>query len=219
MPTSNGIPHGGIEAQLLDLFLFLGSEWILYVLLFLSIISIGITFERIVHFYTRRVDLDGMRVALDKNLRNGEIDSACRLLKASESHVAVIVLAGLESLGRGAAAVEEIIAGVTQLERLKMERGLVFLGTLGANAPFIGLFGTVLGIVRSFRDLSTNTIEGTSAVMAGIAEALIATAVGLLVALPAVAVYNLFQRTVRKQLAASDAISRVLLAHAKDTGK
>ncbi|MEE8410330.1 MAG: MotA/TolQ/ExbB proton channel family protein [Myxococcota bacterium] len=216
MPTESAMPREGVEAQLLDLFLFLGSEWILYLLLILSIISIGITFERIVHFFKRRVDLDRMRVSLDKHLRAGEIESARTLLKASKSHVAVIVLAGLEALGRGAASMEEIVAGVTQLERLKMERGLAFLGTLGNNAPFIGLFGTVLGIVRSFRDLSTNTIEGTSAVMAGIAEALIATAVGLLVALPAVAVFNLFQRTVRKQVAASDAMARILLAHAKE---
>jgi len=107
------------------------------------------------------------------------------------------------------------MSGATQVERLKMERGLAFLGTLGNNAPFVGLFGTVLGIIRAFRDLATNTIEGSSAVMAGIAEALIATAVGLLVALPAVALFNYFQRLIRTQVVASEAMTRVVLAHAK----
>lgn len=121
----------------------------------------------------------------------------------------------MAALDRGPAALEEVIAGATQSERLKMERGLAYLGTLGNNAPFIGLFGTVLGIIRAFRDLSANTIEGSAAVMAGIAEALVATAVGLLVALPAVAIFNAFQRAIRAQVVASDVASRVLLAYAK----
>ena len=100
-----------------------------------------------------------------------------------------------------------------------MERGLAFLGTLGNNAPFLGLFGTVLGIIRAFRDLSENTLEGSAAVMAGIAEALVATAVGLLVALPAVAVFNLFQRNIKKQTIKSDAVGHVLLAYLKSTNR
>jgi biopolymer transport protein ExbB len=116
---------------------------------------------------------------------------------------------------RSKRSVEEIIAGATTIERIKMERGLAYLGTLGNNAPFIGLFGTVLGIIRAFRDLSSNTIEGSQAVMAGIAEALVATAVGLLVALPAVALFNAFQRYIKRKLAGADALARVLLAHAK----
>ena len=98
---------------------------------------------------------------------------------------------------------------------MKLERGLVFLGTLGNNAPFIGLFGTVLGIMRAFKDLAANTTEGSAAVMAGIAEALVATAVGLLVALPAVAIFNAFQRSIKRRLVLSDAVGHVVLSHAK----
>ena len=83
-------------------------------------------------------------------------------------------------------------AAIVEQERLRYERGLAFLGTLGNNAPFVGLFGTVLGIIRAFHDLAGNSLQGSQAVMAGIAEALVATAVGLLVALPAVATYNAF---------------------------
>ncbi len=204
-----------LESQLLDLFIFLGSEWILYVLLGLSVISLAITIERLLHFYQSRTDLEALSRELDHRLADGKVDEARSLLEGQRSHLARIALRGLDTLSRGAAAVEEVMAGATQIERLRMERGLAFLGTLGNNAPFIGLFGTVLGIIRAFRDLSTNTIEGSSAVMAGIAEALVATAVGLLVALPAVAIFNSFQRYIRSKLAASDAVTRVLLAHAK----
>lgn len=214
MPT-DAIPRQGLDSQFLDLFLFLGSEWILYVLMLLSVVSIGITLERVVHFFRTRVDLDTMQAGLDAKLSKNDVAGARAMVSASDSHVAAVVLRGLDALSRGASAVEEVMSGAATVERLKMERGLAFLGTLGNNAPFIGLFGTVLGIIRSFRDLATNTIEGTSAVMAGIAEALVATAVGLLVALPAVALFNAFQRAVRKQMAASEAMTRVILAHVK----
>jgi biopolymer transport protein ExbB/TolQ len=89
------------------------------------------------------------------------------------------------------------------------------LGTLGNNAPFIGLFGTVLGIIRAFHDLAGNTVQGTQAVMSGIAEALVATGVGLLVALPAVATYNAFIRRVETTSAGSEALAHRILAHIK----
>ncbi len=204
-----------IEQTMLDLFLYLGSAWILYVLLFLSIISFALTIERIIHFVRYSDDLDELQQGLTERLASNDQAGAKAILAKNRSPAARISLLGLEALDRGAESVEEIVAGSTALERLRMERGLAFLGTLGTNAPFIGLFGTVLGIIRSFRDLSTNTLEGSEAVMAGIAEALVATAVGLLVALPAVAVFNTFQRVIKSRLAASNALSRILLAYAK----
>jgi biopolymer transport protein ExbB len=219
MPT-NALHQGSpIESKLLDLFLYMGSAWILYLLLVLSVISLAITIERLLHFYQNRFDLEALAQELDGRLSRGEMERARELLETSKSHSARIALRGFLGLTRGAAAVEEIIAGAAQIEKLRMERGLAYLGTLGNNAPFIGLFGTVLGIIRAFRDLAQNTIEGSSAVMAGIAEALVATAVGLLVALPAVAIFNAFQRHIKSKLAESDALTRVLLAHAKTEAK
>ena len=183
MPTHTPLTREGLEAQLLDVFLFIGSQWVLYVLVILSVVSVAITVERIFHFSRRSVHLEGLHATLSSGLAAGRIDEMRSTLEASLSHAAVVVLAGLKALDRGAAAAEEVMAATTQVERLKMERGLAFLGTLGNNAPFIGLFGTVLGIIRSFRDLSAQVTD-TSAVMAGIAEALVATAVGLVVALP-----------------------------------
>jgi len=215
MDQAAALAGEGLASRLLHVFLFLGSEWVLYLLLVLSVISLGIALERVLHFWRRREDLIGLRHALDAHLASNEVGEARARLSASPSHVAAVVLRGLDAMPRGAPAVEEIVASATQLERLQMERGLAFLGTLGNNAPFIGLFGTVLGIIRAFRDLSLNTSAGSAAVMAGIAEALIATAVGLLVALPAVAIFNSFQRTIRAQLAAADAMARLVLAYIK----
>ena len=106
-----------------------------------------------------------------------------------------------------------------ETDRVHYERGLAFLGTLGSNAPFVGLFGTVLGIVRAFHDLSTSAAMGSQAVMAGIAEALVATAVGLLVAIPAVVAYNVFKGMVKDAVTNTDGLTRVLMAELKSAGK
>jgi biopolymer transport protein ExbB len=119
------------------------------------------------------------------------------------------------------------MAGASALQRMKLERRLAFLGTLGNNAPFIGLLGTVIGIVGAFDELQTQQASlapagsgaqgmlAPAAVMGHLSEALVATAVGILVAIPAVAAYNAFQRFVKATLANTDALSHVLLAHLK----
>src|SRR5438552_2544088 len=105
----------GLEAQLLDLFLFVGSQWILYVLLVLSVISLAVTVERIVHFSRRRDDLEVMQRALSSRLAAGRVDEALSLAAAGRSPAAAIVHAGLEALDRGAGAAEEVMASATHL--------------------------------------------------------------------------------------------------------
>ena len=132
-----------------------------------------------------------------------------------------MVVAGLMEADRGAKAADEAMQGAMALQRMKLERRLAFLGTLGNNAPFIGLFGTVIGVVQAFEKLGsqTTTVATQSAVaapqevMAAIAEALVATAVGLLIAIPAVAMYNYYQRLSKSILANTDALSHVLLSY------
>ena len=106
----------------------------------------------------------------------------------------------------------EAMTGARTRERLHLERNLAILGTLGNNAPFIGLFGTVLGIIKAFADLSKNQAGGAAAVMSGISEALVATAVGLMVAIPAVIFFNFFQGKVRKAMARVDAMAHLVLS-------
>jgi biopolymer transport protein ExbB len=97
-----------------------------------------------------------------------------------------------------------------------MERGLTVLATLGSNAPFIGLFGTVLGIISAFAALGGTTQGGANSVMSGISEALVATAIGLLVAIPAVVAYNVFSRRIRVLLQECESLKDYYLSRRKD---
>src|SRR5262249_55140363 len=109
-------------------------------------------------------------------------------------------LLALEGERPSADAINAALAGAKSRERRRFERRLAYLGTLGSNAPFIGLFGTVLGIIKAFHDLAANQAGGVQGVMAGISEALASPAVGLLVAIPAVVAYNYFNRLVRAEM-------------------
>jgi biopolymer transport protein ExbB len=138
----------------------IGAEWVLYLLVLMSLVSVGLIIERL--GYYRRAFRD---------------TAALRALRAKEGE------AGL---------------------RVTLESNLTFLASVGSNAPFIGLFGTVLGIIRAFHDLVGNASGGADVVMAGISEALVATAVGIFVAIPALAAYNGFLRKVDQLVALAD---------------
>ena len=212
--AANVMETGSVESELLDLMLRAGSRWVLWLLIALSLLAIAVMLERIVFFLLEKPPTDAMKAALAK-MRSGDSKGAAGELEGKKSMQATVARACLGNADSGSASVEEHAASAVDSERLRYERGLAFLGTLGNNAPFIGLFGTVLGIIRAFHDLSLNTASGSSAVMAGIAEALVATGVGLLVALPAVAAYNGFARHVEYTMTASDSITHSILAHIK----
>jgi len=203
-----------------------GASWVMWLLLGLSIVSVAIMLERGWFFFSLRDDLAALARSLGDYLRRGEVAEAKRLLENSPSAEAAVVVAGLVEADRGPQAAEEAMAGAAALQRMKLEKRLVYLGTLGNNAPFVGLLGTVIGIVQAFDELGkaarTQAVQGASAatlapeaVMTSIAEALVATAIGLLVAIPAVAAYNTFQRLTRSTLANTEVLSRILLAHLK----
>ena len=203
-----------LDAQLLDIMLRAGSRWVLWLLLTLSLFAVAVMVERIWFFFQEKQSkktLDDAMAALPKS----GAAAALKILGEAKSMQAAVVRAGLATAQDGAASVEEHIAAVVESERLRYERGLAFLGTLGSNAPFVGLFGTVLGIIRAFHDLAANSAQGAQAVMAGIAEALVATAVGLLVAIPAVAAYNAFSRHVETAAAAAGGLGHAVLAYIK----
>jgi biopolymer transport protein ExbB/biopolymer transport protein TolQ len=153
--------------------------------------------ERWWYFRRRRDDLEKLSERLRAALSRGDLAAAKMTLASSRSVEAEIVGEALGWYGDGTDAVEQILVKAARVRRKNFEAGLLFLGTLGNNAPFIGLFGTVLGIVTAFRELGNSqgaATAGMGNVMGGIAEALLATAVGILVALPAVIFYNVFQK-------------------------
>lgn len=207
---------GGLINTLMRLPLF-EADWVVYLLLLLSVISVAIMVERFLFYRKHRVDSDAIRKTLDDHLRQGDYAAAAEYLSQYDSLETNVALFGLREYERGPDAVEDLLAGAQTRERLRYGRRLSFLATVGSNAPFIGLFGTVLGIIRAFADLSISMDNAGGSVMAGISEALIATAVGLLVAIPAVIAYNFFQGQVKSIAGNGELISRTLLSHLKAT--
>jgi biopolymer transport protein ExbB len=201
----------------------LTASWVMWLLLLLSAASIIVMAERWLFFFSIRTDVRALARELDELLRHGRYKEAVDRMSASKSAEAAIVLAGLMHADMGPASAEKAISGAIALQRKRLERGLAFLGTLGNNAPFVGLLGTVIGVIEAFEALgTTDTLQqvgkasasvAPQAIMSGIAEALVATAVGLFVAIPAVAAYNYFQRKIQSTLAESEALNDILLAH------
>ena len=203
-----------IDAQLLDLMLRAGSRWVLWLMLALSLAAVAVIIER-VWFFIQESPPKARLAAAMKTLREKGPEAARKLLDGAKSMEAAVARACLANAADGPASVEEHKAAALEEERLRYEKRIAFLGTLGNNAPFVGLFGTVLGIIRAFNDLAASNVQGTQAVMSGIAEALVATGVGLLVALPAVATYNAFIRRVETTVASSEATAHTILAYLK----
>jgi biopolymer transport protein ExbB/biopolymer transport protein TolQ len=197
----------------------IASQAVLYVLLGLSVLSIGVIIERWWYFRRRKDNLDTLSDRLKKAFGKGDVSAARKVLAGSRSVEAAIVSEALEWYDEGPEAVEQILAKATRLRRKSFEAGLLFLGTLGNNAPFIGLFGTVLGIVTAFRELGANSMGAMGNVMSGIAEALIATAVGILVALPAVIYYNVFQKKGSDVEEQAAALGNVVIATMRGHGR
>jgi biopolymer transport protein ExbB len=200
-------------------FTLLGAEWVLWLLIGLSVISLAIMIERGWFFATHRLDAVGLGEELRRLLGKGHLSDARALVKSSDTIEGNVVRAGLEEVERGPDAVGEAMVGRKAQERIRLERNLAFLGTLGNNAPFIGLFGTVLGIIKAFHDLAGNQAGGAAVVMSGISEALVATAVGLMVAIPAVVGFNFFNRRVRATVANVDSLAHVVLAQLRGGNK
>jgi biopolymer transport protein ExbB/TolQ len=197
-----------------------GAAWVMWLMIFLSVVSVAIMLERAWFYLSLRDDLAALAGRFRDALRKGDYEAAQKTLEASPSAEAAVVMAGLAEADRGAKAAEEAMEGAKALQKMRLERRLAFLGTLGNNAPFIGLFGTVIGVIQAFEGLATESTEAAQSataapqvVMAAIAEALVATAVGLAVAIPAVVMYNFYQRHARAILANTEALSRILMSY------
>jgi biopolymer transport protein ExbB len=195
-------------------FTLLGSEWVLWVLIVLSVVSIAIMIERAFYFATHRLEAGPLADELRRLIKKGDLDAARRRLAEGQTVEESVAAAGLAEFEHGADAAGEAMLAAKARERLKLERNLAVLGTLGNNTPFIGLFGTVLGIIKASHDLTSSQATGgaaANAVMAGVFEALVATAVGLLVAIPAVVAFNVFTRRVRASMSGVDALAHTIL--------
>ena len=191
---------------------------VLYILILLSVLSIAVVVDRFLWFRRRRIDAVGMGRKVVERLRANDRAGLITLMKSTPGVEAEVIGEALAWYEDGPEAVEKVLDTGFKERRKDCESYLNFLGTLGNNAPFIGLFGTVLGIVTAFRELANTTAgagNGMGNVMGGIAEALIATAIGILVAIPAVVAYNVFSKKVYQIEDNIGSIGGLILAHMK----
>lgn len=187
----------------------------MYLLLLLSVWSIAVMIERWIFFRRHAADVPRLIGALGPALDRHDWAAAQLTLENDRSVEASVLRDALKEIGRGPEAVEDTLSAAQLRERSRTERGLTLLGTLGNNAPFVGLLGTVLGIIQAFHTLSANPQGGAAGVMAGISEALVATAVGLFVALPAVIGFNYFGRRASAVSQHMQSLGHMLLARCR----
>ncbi len=205
--------------MLVDKFFILSqgsAEILLWILLLTSVLSIGMIIERFMTLrtvYRRNMEF---RAKAQDLLQSRTLDELEDLAKDKDSLPGRALSYGLRHVKTdGANGLSELFNSFLMIEKPKLEKNLNFLATVGSNAPFVGLLGTVLGIMKAFSDLAANTGGGNDAVMSGIAHALVATAVGLFVAIPAVIGYNYFQKLVRQSLQSIDVARELCIAYAK----
>jgi biopolymer transport protein ExbB/biopolymer transport protein TolQ len=172
-------------------------------LFIMSAYSIGVMIDRLMAYGAARKQSRQFAPAVAGALREGKLDEAVKIAdRYKKSHLAKVVVAGLQEFQAHQISSEipgeEIEASKRALERseaivhAELKRGIGGLASIGSTAPFVGLFGTVVGIINAFKGISTEKSTGLGAVAGGISEALVTTAIGLFVALPAVWMYNYF---------------------------
>jgi biopolymer transport protein TolQ len=194
-----------------------GAEAILYFLVFLSVVSLTIILDRFFYLSGAKSKSNKVQIKLEEALVSHHLEDL-ELIAANRDSIESKALSyGIRySKENGSNGLAEIFNSYMIMEKQKLEKGLGFLATVGSNAVFIGLLGTVLGIMRAFKDLATSQ-GNMNVVMTGIAEALVATAVGLLVAIPAVVAYNHFQKQVKRVLSGVESVRELCIAYASQT--
>ncbi|HVE12865.1 MAG TPA: MotA/TolQ/ExbB proton channel family protein [Elusimicrobiota bacterium] len=190
-----------------------GGDWVIYGLLLCSAAALAAIVERAVVLLREERELEELRAAVLPRLNDG-LAAVEKAAEGVPGSAARILRAGLAQAEHGPAGVEDCLVAAGLIERAALEKRLLLLGTLGNNAPFVGLFGTVLGVIKAFHDLSQSS-AGPEVVMRGLSEALVATAVGLFVAIPCVVGYNHFQKKVKDILTATEAMGRLVLAQVR----
>lgn len=169
----------------------------MYILLSFSVLSLSIIIERCVYYRKRsKVRRQEFMSHIRRELEKGNIKRAVEICKNTDTPFSSVVYAGVNLHGHNEVVITNTMEREVIVETTKLEKFTSVVGTIGSTAVYIGLFGTVLGIIRAFRDISLSGSGGISVVINGISEALICTAMGLCVAVPAVIAYNYFVKRV-----------------------
>ena len=190
----------------------LGANWVLWLLIALSVASIAVMIDRAIWFRQRDCDTDAFVRELRGAFDRGELDRFIAKHKDSPAVPVQVALRGLAERSRGPEATAEAMHGERSRWRRAADKNLIVLGTLGNNVPFVGLFGTVLGVINAFEHLAHKTADSEALTLKTIGEALSATAFGLAVAIPAVVAYNFFSRKLRVVMGGADECAHAVLA-------
>ncbi|MBU1070450.1 MotA/TolQ/ExbB proton channel family protein [Myxococcota bacterium] len=191
-------------------------SWVVWVLVMMSVLSVAIMIERSIFFFRfAKVRHEDILAKLTSILASRKYAEGAEELAKMRQTAPQVLSAGLAQVQYGPGAAEEAMLGVMVRERLFLERFLVFLGTVSNNAPFLGLFGTVTGLIKSFYQLGASGTPDMKVVMFGVTEALVTTALGLIVAIPAVMANNAFRRQARGIMTRTEELARLLLTHAR----
>lgn len=195
------------------------DQLVLWFLVILSVLSVGLIIERFVFLRKISKQSQGVRDRAKLALQTNNIQDVEELAKNPETLEGRALSLGLRHIKEsGSKGLDEMFNSFLLIEKPELEKNLGFLATLGSNAPYIGLFGTVLGIMKAFQDLATSAEAGQQTVMAGISMALVATAAGLFVAIPAVIFYNYFQKQVKSIIQSLECAKELCMVYAKKKG-
>jgi biopolymer transport protein ExbB len=193
------------------------SSPVMLVILICSVMTVGFAMERVIYFTKRRGNPDGVLATALIAVRSGNREEAIRVLNACPHPFGAVAAEMLRSADLSSEASEEKLQISLSEQRMQLERNLGFIGTMGNTAPLIGLLGTVWGIMRAFHDMARTGSAGPSVVASGVAEALFTTAAGLLVAVPAVMLYNHFVRRMGVLLTVAENHARTLRIESDST--
>ncbi|MBP7792528.1 MAG: MotA/TolQ/ExbB proton channel family protein [Candidatus Goldbacteria bacterium] len=199
------------NAYQIDVLQVVRSSWVLVLMIVLSIIVVAVAIERWFYFARTKLDSDKFLEKIKAYIIDEKYDEAIEFSKKTRGAIPIVVRAGLEERHLPRDEVAKLMEASQAEQKVNLQRYLNILGSIGSTAPFIGLFGTVLGIIKAFRDLAASAGGGPEIVMVGIAEALVATAGGLAVAIPAVLLYNYFTEKVKNIVVEMDTVTRKVL--------
>lgn len=188
-----------------------GGDWVIYLLVAFSVVAVALIIERLIVVNRQYKYQETVLLASTERLETGLDGSLLKHLR-HDSILYKLSKELLDHAANGTRSLERHLDTRLAVERRGLEKHLVILGTLGNNAPFVGLLGTVLGVIRAFHDLGVSAGQGPEVVMQGISEALIATAVGIMVALPCVASFNFLKKRIKDLLVDADRFGKQLIA-------
>ncbi len=192
------------------------ANFILYFMGFLSVVSLAITIER--YLTLRKISKNSAQIGakFDEIIKTQDTTNMKDLATLNGSVEGRALSYGLSYLSKNSEnGLDELFSSFKTMEKPKLEGNLYILGTIASNAPYIGLLGTVMGIMKAFNDLGTSPGQGNEVVMTGIGHALVSTAIGLALAIPAVVAFNYFSKKVALILASIDATKDLCLLSSK----